>query len=108
MLMSIHDTTQPWRLYGFAFLYGVGHGALGPIYAAATADLFAGRFLATILGVLESAYGLGGALGVYLAGYVYDQVGNYRGSFFLVLGAIVMSGLSLWLAAPRRPQTGVG
>jgi MFS family permease len=106
LLISIHDTTRPLWLYGFAVLYGIGHGALGPIYGAATADLFPGKYLGTILGVLEAAYGMGGALGAYLAGYAFDLVGNYRWSFVLVLGAVVISSLSLWIAAPRRRQIG--
>jgi MFS family permease len=105
-LLSIQDTSQPWRLYGFALLYGLGHGPLGPIYAAATADLYPGRSLGAIFGVLEAAYGIGGALGTFLAGYAYDLVGDYRLSFALVLGAIVLSCLSLWLAAPRKRRPG--
>jgi MFS family permease len=107
LLMSLRDTSQPWLLYGFAILYGLGHGALGPIYAAATADLFPGRAVGTILGVLEAGYGLGGALGAFLAGFAFDLVGHYRLSFALVLGAIVVSCVSLWLAAPRKRQVSV-
>lgn len=108
VLMAIRDTSQPWLLYGFALLYGLGHGALGPVYAAATADLFSGKYLGTILGLLEAAYGLGGALGTYMAGYAYDLSGNYRASFALVLAAIVLSCLSLWGAAPRKHRVQLG
>lgn len=104
LLASIHNTEQSWRLYGFALLYGIGHGALGPIYNASTADLFPGRSLGTILGVLEAAYGIGGAVGTYLAGYAYDLVGDYRISFVFVLVGIVMSCVCLWLAAPRHAR----
>jgi MFS family permease len=103
-LLLLRDTSQPWLLYGFVVLYGLGHGALGPIYAAATADLFAGKSVGTILGVLEGAYGLGGALGAFLAGYAYDLTGHYRGSFGLVLLAMLLSCASLWGAAPGRQR----
>ncbi len=102
MLLSIQDTAQPWRLYAFALLFGIGQGSLGPIYASATADLFPGRSLGTILGCLEAAYGLGGACGTFLAGYLYDTVGNYRASFVAVILVTALSSLALWLAAPRR------
>jgi MFS family permease len=102
LLMTIQDTTHAWRLYGFVLLYGIGHGALGPVYAAATADIFPGRYLGTILGFLEAAYGLGGALGTYVAGYAFDLTGSYMISFLLVLVATTLSCLSLWLAAPRK------
>jgi MFS family permease len=101
LLMSIQDTSQPWRLYLFVLTYGLGYGALGPVYAAAAADLFPGKHLGTILGVLEAGYGLGGALGAFVAGYLFDVLGSYVVSFTLVLGAIAISCASLWLAAPR-------
>ena len=104
LLMSIQDTSQPWRLYLFVLMYGLGYGALGPVYAAATADLFPGRHLGTILGVLEAGYGLGGAFGAFMAGYLFDMLGHYVVSFALVLGAIALSCTSLWLAAPRRAR----
>jgi MFS family permease len=101
LLMSIQDTSQPWRLYLFVLTYGLGYGALGPVYAAAAADLFPGKHLGTILGVLEAGYGLGGALGAFVAGYLFDVLGSYVVTFTLVLGAIAISCASLWLAAPR-------
>jgi MFS family permease len=102
LLISIQDTSQPWRLYLFVVMYGLGYGALGPVYAAATADLFPGKQLGTILGVLEAGYGLGGAFGAFMAGYLFDVLGHYVVSFALVLGAIALSCVSLWLAGPRR------
>lgn len=104
LLMSIADTTQPWRVYCFVVLYGLGYGALGSIYAAATADLFPGRHLGTILGVLEAGYGLGGAFGTYIAGYLFDRLESYTVSFALVMAAIALSCIALWGAAPRRRQ----
>lgn len=106
LLISIQDTSQPWRLYLFVLMYGLGYGALGPVYAAATADLFPGRQLGTILGVLEAGYGMGGAFGAYMAGYLFDVLGHYTLSFSIVLGAIALSSASLWLAAPRRARAG--
>jgi MFS family permease len=58
---SIRDTSPPWRLYLFVVMYGFGHGGLRPESAAATADLFPGRHLGTILGVVEAGYDFGGA-----------------------------------------------
>jgi MFS family permease len=106
LLTSMQDTSHAWRLYLFVLMYGLGYGALGPVYASATADLFPGRHLGAILGVLEAGYGLGGAFGAFMAGYLYDQLGHYTVSFSLVLGAIALSCVSLWLAAPRQARVG--
>ncbi len=104
LLASVQDTSQPWRVYCFVVLYGLGYGALGPVYAAATADRFPGRSLGTILGVLEAGYGLGGAFGTFMAGYLYDQFGSYTTSFFLVLGAIMFSCVAFCRTTARKPH----
>ena len=106
VLLSIQDTAESWRLYTFALLFGLGQGSLGPIYASATADLFPGRSLGTILGCLEAAYGVGGAGGTFLAGYLYDTVGDYRASFLVIILITALSCFALWLAAPRRRRAG--
>lgn len=106
LLMSLDGSAETtWRLYGFVILYGIGHGALGALYGAATADLFKGASLGTIFGLLEAAFGLGGAIGAFTAGYVFDVFGRYDLSFVLVLLAIAGSCLAIWLAAPRRQQS---
>ncbi len=103
LLMSLDGSESAiWRLYGFVLLYGIGHGALGALYGAATADIFKGASLGTIFGLLEAAFGVGGAIGAFVAGYVFDVFGQYDLSFLLVLLAIIVSCLAMWLAAPRR------
>lgn len=102
LLMTLHAPTQTGQLYAFAVLYGLGHGGLGPIYASSTADLFPGRALGTIMGCLEAAYGIGGALGTFTAGYMYDLTGHYQTLFTMVIAATIISCLCLWLAGPRH------
>jgi MFS family permease len=102
LLLLVRDTASPWMVYTFAILFGLGSGSTGPIGAAVTADLFPGKSLGFILGISNVGYGLGGALGPYLAGYVYDHIGSY--TFALIAGMAVTSlgVLAIWMAAPRR------
>jgi len=46
--------------------------------------------------------GLGGAIGPWLGGYIYDITGSYMIAFSISLGAIILSGVSFWIAAPRH------
>ena len=101
-LLLVRDTTAPWMLYAFVTLYGFGSGSSGPISAAAIADLFPGNSLGRILGTSAMAWGIGGALGAYLAGYFYDQVGSYTFPFLLMLISISLGVLGIWMAAPRH------
>jgi MFS family permease len=102
LLLLVRDTASPWMVYTFAILFGLGTGSTGPIGAAVTADLFPGKSLGRILGISNVGYGLGGALGPYLAGYVYDHVGSYTFAFIAVMAVISLGVLAIWMAAPRR------
>ena len=102
LLVALGKPASAWVLYGYALTYGLGNGVFASVYAAATADLFLGPSLGTILGVLELGWGLGGFAGSWVGGYWYDRWGNYHGIFALTIGVAVLSSVAMWLAAPRR------
>jgi MFS family permease len=102
LLALLHQPASAWLLYGYALTFGLGNGVFASVYAAATADLFFGPALGTILGVLELGWGLGGFAGSWFGGYWYDRWGSYRGVFAISIGINLLSCLALWLAAPRR------
>jgi MFS family permease len=102
LLVLLRAPAPVWLLYGYALTYGVGNGVFASVYAAATADLFFGPHLGTILGVLELGWGLGGFAGSWFGGYWYDRWGSYHGVFALTIGVGLLSCVAMWLAAPRR------
>ncbi len=102
LFLLIRDTAFPWMIYAFVILFGLGHGSLPSIYAATTADLFPGNSLGRIMGTFSIAWGLGGALGPFLGGYFYDQLGSYSLPFLLVMVSISLGVLGIWRAAPRH------
>ncbi len=69
--------------------------------STSTADLFAGRHFGAIYGFVCIGQGLGGALGAWVAGYVFDVTGSYHAAFALAAVSFLCSVLCLWLAAPR-------
>jgi MFS family permease len=105
-LALLQPPAPVWLLYGYAVAYGVGHGAYGATEAAATADLFYGPYLGTILGALELGWGIGGFGGAWVGGYWYDRWGNYHGAFILTMGMSCLGCLALWCAAPRHARHG--
>jgi MFS family permease len=102
LLVLLHAPAPIWLLYGYALTYGAGNGVFAAVYAAATADLFFGPHLGTILGVLELGWGLGGFAGSWFGGHWYDRWGSYHGVFALTIGVGLLSCVAMWLAAPRR------
>ena len=103
--LLVQDTASPWMLYPFVISFGLGSGSTGPIIAAATSDLFPGNSLGRIMGTFSVGWGFGGALGAYLGGYFYDQLGSYTLPFLLVLVSIGLGILGIWMAAPRHRRT---
>ncbi len=103
--LLVRNTASPWMLYPFVIFFGLGSSSTGPIIAAATSDLFPGNSLGRIMGTFSVGWGFGGALGAYLGGYFYDQLGSYTLPFLLVLVSIGLGILGIWMAAPRHRRT---
>jgi MFS transporter, OFA family, oxalate/formate antiporter len=102
LLAQLQPPAPIWLLYGYALTFGVGNGVFASAYAGATADLFFGPYLGTILGLLELGWGLGGFAGSWFGGYWYDRWGSYHGVFALTIGISILGCVAMWLAAPRR------
>lgn len=101
-LLSIHDTSQSYLLYIFAFCFGYGAGLYSPTLFASTADIFPGRHYGVAAGLLLMGMGLGGILGPWIGGYLFDLSGSYLSSFILCLSCLGIASICLWLAAPRK------
>lgn len=101
-LLSVHDTSQPWLLYLYAICFGCGGGLCSPAIYAGLADIFYGRHFGVISGLLLSGFGIGGIIGPWLGGIIYDVTGSYTSAFLLAMACVVVSGVALWVAAPRK------
>ena len=101
-LVSVQDTSQPWLLYLYAICFGYGGGFFTPTVTAGAADLFHGQHFGAIAGLLLTGMGVGGVIGPWLGGYIYDVTGSYFSAFVLSMACFVLSSIALWLAAPRK------
>jgi MFS family permease len=99
--LLITGPDQHWLLWLHACFFGLTWGARGPAITAKTADLFPGRQLGTILGVITIGSGIGSAAGSWAAGWIFDLSGSYRLAFILSIAAYVCGCIAFW--ALRRP-----
>jgi len=51
---------------------------------------------------------IGGALGPWATGALYDMQGTYAFAFWICVGLIALSVLALWRAAPRKVRAVAG
>jgi MFS family permease len=87
------------------FMYavaGLGFGMRISLLTAIPADLFAGRYFGAILGFSNGGGGLGGFIGPFLAGYLFDRTGDYHAAFAVSALAIIGSAVAVWIAGPRN------
>jgi MFS family permease len=91
-------------IYSYCIFFGIGWGVTAPMFMAVAADLFKGRIFGLIYGFLEVGIGIAGALGAWMAGFIFDKTQSYQAAFVLVIAAFLLSGIFIWLAAPRKFQ----
>jgi len=103
-LISVRDTSQPWLLYLYAICFGYGAGLCAPTIYAGLADIFHGRNFGVLSGLLMTGFGIGGIIGPWLGGFIYDVTGSYTNAFLLAMMCFALSGITFWIAAPRKAE----
>lgn len=101
-LVMVRDTSQQWLLYVYAICFGLGAGLHAPTLVAGTADIFHGKCFGAIVGLLQTGMGLGGAIGPWIGGLIYDVSGSYVSAFILCMVCFALACIAVWIAAPRN------
>ncbi|HEV8441509.1 MAG TPA: MFS transporter [Methylomirabilota bacterium] len=83
---------------------GFGFGMRIAQLSAIPADVFAGPHLGAILGVVQAGGGLGGAIGPFLGGWLFDVTGTYGPAFMAAGLAVAGSAIAAWFAARPPPD----
>lgn len=98
-ILFFHQTPETvWDLYVFAVLFGMGIGAMTGLTTALGSDMYRGPHFGTILGFMTIGFGLGGALGPLLGGFVFELTGSYRAMLAYVIFALGCASLSFIFA----------
>ena len=108
LLQAMQDAHNSWMPYLYASIFGFGFGMTIAMMAVTSADLFQGEHLGAINGMVMAGFVTGGALGPWLAGFIFDITGSYQGIFPLMYLAILASTMFIWLASPRKVRAVLG
>ncbi len=76
-------------------VFGVGYGALWPVYAAASRDFFPKAYSGSVIGFWTLLLGAGSIISPVLAGWAVDITGYYTYAFGIAAFASVTAGLLL-------------
>ena len=104
--LGVVEGPDDWVLLFLYTASGFGFGMRIAQLSAIPADTFSGPHLGAILGVVQAGGGLGGAIGPFLGGWVFDVTGNYRMAFTAAAIAVAGSAVAAWVAArPKRSSS---
>jgi len=96
VLLWLQVADRPWMLYLFAMFYGVAHGGFFTIISPIVADFFGIRAHGFFFGIVAFCGTVGGSIGPFLSGHIFDVTGSYLPAFS-VCAAMSVLGLLLML-----------
>jgi MFS family permease len=102
VLMFIKDTSRPWMLYYYAIALGFGLGITGPVIAASVTDIFQGPKVGTIIGFVWFSFAIGGFIGPWFGGWIFEFTNNYQIAFIVAMTVYAIGCAAIWMAAPRK------
>jgi MFS family permease len=84
---------------------GFGFGMRISLLSSIPADIFRGRHFGSILGFANAGGGVGGFIGPFAGGYLFDLTGDYQLAFAVSALAVAASAVAAWLAATPVSST---
>jgi len=84
---------SPLTLYGFAVVIGFLWLSTVPLTNGLVGQIFGMRYAGMLAGVVFFGHQIGSFIGVWLAGYLYDQTGSYNGALVISIGLGVFAAL---------------
>jgi len=102
MLLLLEKGSHSWIPYLYAIFFGLGMGMNGPVLGAAVADIFHSKNFGSINGFMLLSFGLGGILGPWFGGFVFDTTKSYFIALIIAILVTCVSCILLWVAAPRK------
>jgi MFS family permease len=88
-------SASAWALYASMAVYGMGYGAVWPLYAAAASDFFPKNRAGSVVGIWTVFVGGGFVVAPVLGGWVIDTTGSYFWTFLMGTTSGVVSALLL-------------
>jgi len=86
-LVFLIFTKEVWMFYLFAIVFGFAYGGEVPQMPALVGRFFGLRAVAALVGVVVFGATIGGAIGAWVGGQVFDVTHSYQGAF--IIAAIV-------------------
>ena len=95
-LLWLQIANMLWMLYFFAAIYGLAHGGFFTTFSPVVAEFFGIKSHGALFGIAMFSGTFGGAIGPFLAGYIFDITAGYVLAVWIcalmaVLGLVLIS-----------------
>jgi MFS family permease len=97
IFMAFVSDLALWMLVPFALLFGVGWGGNNTIRVNLSSQYFGRTNFGSIFGILTGINSFIGLLGPFLAGWIYDNLGNYQIAWLAISATILLSMVFIYL-----------
>lgn len=94
-------------LFIFAVLFGIFDYSTVPPTASLVASHLGLRIMGLAMGLISAGHALGGAVGAFLGGWLFDAFARYDWVWILSIGLAVLAGLLVLLLRDQPPQARV-
>ena len=92
-------------LWPFILIFGLGWGGLYTMLQLTCMDSFGTRAGGKILGTITVLDALGGGLGIWITGVLFDRTKSYEGAFALIAGLVFLAFLAALALQNPEPRT---
>ena len=94
---------EGWMFMLFSLIFGLSFGVAVPQIPRLVVDFFGLKQMGVILGVITALTAIGGALGSWLGGYIFDMTGSYSSAFMIggILTLVSLVVVALFLKVPK-------
>lgn len=103
MVLLLNAKSLP-TLYLFSVVFGFGYGCLAPLTPVLIADRFGRHALGAVYGLVTFFIGVGGSVGPFLAGYMYDRFGSYSHVWMFNIGLLLAVTLTVLLLKTKKSK----
>jgi sugar phosphate permease len=103
MLILVQADTMS-KIWLFVVIYGLGNGVFGTLLPIVTRDIFGPANFSTIFGFAVVFLFAGNAIGVPLAGFMFDATGSYHSVFVITTAIYVAAILGIYFAFGANPK----
>lgn len=108
-ILLINVGTSPETLFVFAALFGAVDYATVPVTASLAASHLGLRVMGLAMGMIAAGHSIGGAIGAFLGGYLFDLYARYDWIWLSSLGLALLAGFIVFqlkdqpVATPATP-----